>query len=714
MSVLALAKPLHQRDEPSYPSLPQTNQYGETTVSGLFVVGEVAGTPLLKLGLNAGVDVIDRIAPSVPAGTSDIVSVLIVGAGASGLAAAMRAKELGVSCRVLEANIIAHTVVNMYAGKRLFAEPLSVKNRSSLWFDACTREQLLKRWHAQLADATIDVREHTRVTDVVKEGAVFVVKTASGVHRAHRVVLALGKSGAPRALGVPGEQEHGDKVHHAMPDATAYDAQRVVVVGGGDVACEAAIALAQRARVAMIVRGDLGAAKRQNASAVQALAASGAITLHLGASISAIDQAQVTFTANGTTTRIDNDHVLLLIGTELPVGFFRRAGLRLAGEWHWRRYASASAMFVFAYTLYALKKFPDTPYAWPFTTFIDPDAFRRAVGALFAVAFSPFRWLFDDAARVQIDATLWFQQGYLYSLTYTLLMAGFGWQALMRWSGIAKSPRYQRYRYASLLTFQLVFFLITNVIAVQGLSIQYAWRAWGLYQPWPLFFNTFHWWNSSDPHALIALFVGGGLLGTFVIIPLLARNHGKRFCTWVCGCGGLAETLGDRWRHLAPKGERSRAWEFQSFIVLVAALLVTVITVGAFGTRADNAWAQGYSYVVDFWLVAVIPIALYPFFGGKVWCRYWCPLAAWNQILARWYGRLHIKSTDACITCGECSKQCQVGVDVMAFARKQQPFDNSNSACIHCGICIDVCPMDVLSFDLLDVGAKGRALPVVQ
>src|SRR5206468_925229 len=125
------------------------------------------------------------------------------------------------------------------------------------------------------------------------------------------------------------------------------------------------------------------------------------------------------------------------------------------------------------------------------------------------------------------------------------------------------------------------------------------------------------------------------------------------FCTWVCGCGGLAETLGDRWRHLAPKGARSRAWEFQGAVILVAAAMVTLITVGIYGTRADNSWAKVYSYVVDFWLVAVIPIALYPFFGGKVWCRYWCPLAAWNQILSRWYGKLAIQSNDKCITCGQ-------------------------------------------------------------
>jgi hypothetical protein len=77
-------------------------------------------------------------------------------------------------------------------------------------------------------------------------------------------------------------------------------------------------------------------------------------------------------------------------------------------------------------------------------------------------------------------------------------------------------------------------------------------------------------------------------LGTLVAIPLASRWHGKRFCTWVCGCGGLAETLGDRWRHLAAKGPRSRAWEFQGVLILVAAFFVTIVVCGVYDTDGSN------------------------------------------------------------------------------------------------------------------------------
>lgn len=707
--------------EPSYPLLPAANADGETSVPGIFVVGEVAGTPLLKLGLNAGVEMVDalkargRLAARVD---DDGVALIVVGAGAAGLGAAMRAHELGIRVRVLEAHELMHTVVRMMPGKHLFAEPAGVPSKSALWFEECTREELLAKWRAQIADARLDVREGERVTGIERQRDLLVVTTSQGVHQAPIVLLAVGKSGEPRRLNVPGEEEHRHKLFHEVPPGAKLAGEDVVIVGGGDVACEAALHLAKESRVTLVVRSDLSAAKKRNADAVEALAAAGQIVLHKGARLERFDATTATLVTAAGTQIIANRWVFELIGADVPLGFFRKVGVRLEGAWDLRRYAIALALFCAVYTLYALKKYPETPYAWPFTSFINEASFRSVVGATFDVAFLPFRWAFTSTAYGEMRGTLWFQQGYLYSLAYTVLMAVFGYQALVRWTSKARDPRYQKLRYLSLISFQVVFFLAANVIAVQALSIQHAWRAWGLYQPWPLFFNTFHWWQKSDPRAVIWFFVGAGLLGTFVGIPLLSRNHGKRFCTWICGCGGLAETLGDRWRHLAPKGARSRAWEFQGFVVLLAAAVVTMVSVGAYGTRADNTWAQAYSYVVDFWLVAVIPIALYPFFGGKVWCRYWCPLAAWNQLLARSYGRLEIRANDKCITCGECSKFCQVGVDVMAFARTGDAFDNRNSSCIHCGICIDVCPMDVLSFGTNEGRAegtkrKGRSLPVL-
>ena len=289
-----------------------------------------------------------------------------------------------------------------------------------------------------------------------------------------------------------------------------------------------------------------------------------------------------------------------------------------------------------------------------------------------------------------------------YALLYTVVVTTFGIQAARRWG---RRDTHQYWRYASIIGFQIFFFLMVEGFLAYFLGLfgeewgKHYWRGWGLAQPFPLFYNSFFWWYDGDPVALKRFFTGAGLLLTFVGIPLFVRYHGLRFCTWICGCGGLAETLGDTWRHLSPKGERSRLWEFQATIVLIWAVGSAAAIVFFFQTHGDNAVWESYAYVVDFWLVAVLPIGFYPFFGGKIWCRYWCPLANYMKLLSGWFGKLKIVSNDKCITCTECSKYCQVGVDVMYYAKNQIPFDNTNTSCIHCGICIAVCPMDVLSFD---------------
>ncbi len=114
-----------------------------------------------------------------------------------------------------------------------------------------------------------------------------------------------------------------------------------------------------------------------------------------------------------------------------------------------------------------------------------------------------------------------------------------------------------------------------------------------------------------------------------------------------------------------------------------------------------TAW---YKLLVDVWAAGILPVTLYPFLGGKVWCRYWCPLAKLMQAASKaftkfGFGRFRINANNKCIACGECSRYCQVGIPVMQFALKQDPIENVNSSCIGCGICVTVCPMDVLTFE---------------
>jgi hypothetical protein len=139
-----------------------------------------------------------------------------------------------------------------------------------------------------------------------------------------------------------------------------------------------------------------------------------------------------------------------------------------------------------------------------------------------------------------------------------------------------------------------------------------AWRSYGIVYAWPLFFYTFF----GNPHQV---WIVWGALLSFVILPVLVLFHGKRYCSWICGCGGLAETLGDRW-HLAPKGKASIHWERMNLAVLIAAAAITIAMVtGAchIFRKPAAAGLDWYHLIADVWLVGVLPITLYPSLAGR-------------------------------------------------------------------------------------------------
>jgi len=693
-----------KRPEPSYPDLPVVSKQNESNVSGIYLAGEVAGTPLLKLGINQGHSLVEQLAPELKATPSEggVYDLIIIGAGASGFAAMVRAHELGLKAICLEANRFANTVQNMYKGKRLFAEPNAVPLLGSVWFEECTKEELLERWGAMWADLNLDIREFEAVTDIQSVGELKQVTTIKGTYAGRKVLLCIGKAGNPRKAGVPGEVEHASRVFHSFSDPESYQGQDVFIYGGGDVALEAAIALAPNNRVVMAtIDKELIYPKKRNVDKLMALVEAGSVELHMNTSLKSISETSVTLNTPDGNIERPAAVVFEMIGAVLPLKFFDKIGIRLESKWSIGHKLLLAMTLFFAYAIYALKS--SSP-VFPFTLLGGEGGGDGAIPYVYNLSGSSST---QDAIGSMLDsATAFvglFGHNAWYTLLYTVVVLTFGIRAAMRWG---KDDPHQRWRFASIIFFQVFFFILVEVILLnlfafiggEELAKNY-WRGWGIAQPFPLFYNTYFWWYDGDPAWFKWSFIGLGLFLTFVAIPLFVRWQGMRFCTWVCGCGGLAETLGDQWRHLSPKGSRSRLWEFQGPLIMVWAFGSAIAIALFFQTHGNNYVWSSYSYIVDFWLVAVLPIGFYPFFGGKTWCRYWCPLAHYMKILSSIYGTLSIKSNDQCISCTQCSKYCQVGVDVMAFAKNQVTFDNTNSSCIHCGICVTVCPMDVLEFD---------------
>ncbi|MEZ5355583.1 MAG: 4Fe-4S binding protein [Bryobacteraceae bacterium] len=439
------------------------------------------------------------------------------------------------------------------------------------------------------------------------------------------------------------------------------------------------------------------------------------------------------------------DHAFVLVGAELPTAFLESMGIRLENEWNGSPWVGLLALALAMFGLWvfggktgqaslgglqwaggvaaamgigamAAAGLRGNRYAWLTLSFlICYTIYGAKMGTGFE--FWPYKgWGYKAFSFLDRPMSFW------YTVAYTLLMTGFGLQAMKRW-GVDRQDRFQVWRYTSLLGFQWIFFfLIPEFLFQYAVRYQWvgerlasdpvfadqAWRSYGIVYAWPLFFYTFF----GSPHQI---WIVWGVVLSFLLIPILTLFHGKRYCSWICGCGGLAETLGDRWRHNAPKGKASLRWEAMNWLVLGAAAVITVMvllkdTVELFRATHGDALVW-YRLIADVWLVGIIPVTLYPFLGGKVWCRYWCPLAKLMHVYSAVFTRIKtsrfaIHSNDKCIACGECSRNCQVGIDVMSFALKQQVLDNGNTSCIGCGICVSVCPMDVLSFQAEVAPAK--------
>jgi thioredoxin reductase/polyferredoxin len=726
---------------------PKLSKHRESNVPGLYIIGDLAGAPVIKLAMAQGQEVMDHIAslPEAIANDPDVYDVLVVGAGAAGLNAALAAQDHGMSCMVLEKEKIANTIENFPEGKWVYAEPDPVPPKGKLWLDGATKEDLIARWHQIIEENQLNVHtdEPLLALDRLKNG-VFEAKTPKATYRARRIVLATGQRGNPRKLGVPGEDQKN--IYHRLYSPKKYKDKTILVVGGGNSAVEAAITLSQQNDVVLAYRGgEFRRIFKDNERLLNERIAAGRIEPVLNSEVVEFGQKEATLRidrgGHDESRKVPFDYAFVLIGADAPVKFLKSLGIRMENEWTGSLFRAAAlavgallglwllggqasiesidissivpgwmgALLALA-SLAALLRvgFRGDRYAWLAISFL---VWYTVYGAKLGDGreFWPYRgWGYRALSLFDRPWSFW------YTVIYTALMTVFGIEALKRW-GLDRKDRFQIWRYVSLLSFQWVFFFIIpeflfqwavnyqwvgEKLATDPTFADQAWRSYGIVYAWPLFFYTFLY----DPHWIWVIW---GVLLSFVIIPVFVIFHGKRYCSWICGCGGLAETFGDRWRHLAPKGKTSIRWEWMNIPVLIFAVVITAVMLlrDIYHTLTGVATVSVglYRILADVWLVGILPVTLYPFFGGKVWCRYWCPLAKMMHIFSKIYtkvgiSRFKITANDKCIACYECTRNCQVGIDVMSYALKQEELNNENSSCIGCGVCVTVCPMDTLRF----------------
>lgn len=292
-------------------------------------------------------------------------------------------------------------------------------------------------------------------------------------------------------------------------------------------------------------------------------------------------------------------------------------------------------------------------------------------------------------------------QWFLYGFLYTTVMSVMAVRMYIKY----RHNKYQILRTTSVLFFQIVFAFLIPEILVRFEKPWYDFK-----NAFPLDYDFFFQWNLDELIASggFGLFIlVWGILLTLVIVPVMVYFFGKRwYCSWVCGCGGLAETLGDPYRQHSDKS--LKAWKFERYIVhgvLVFAIVMTIFTLYSYFSGAQAVLGIStqtiqdiYGFLIGSIFAGVIGTGFYPIFGNRVWCRFGCPLAAYLGIVQRFKSRFRITTNGGqCISCGNCSTYCEQGIDVRAYAQKGENI--VRSSCVGCGICAAVCPRGVLKLE---------------
>ncbi len=382
---------------------------------------------------------------------------------------------------------------------------------------------------------------------------------------------------------------------------------------------------------------------------------------------------------------------------------------------------------------------------------------EQGVSTGLVALFDPLSYLLNGNA-----ATQWFLYGTLYTFAIILFGIKFIWKY---WGN-----RYQLFRTLSVIFFQFCFaFFIPEILSKLNPDTPYF--AKDLKNMWPLnyyFLDQWHLKNMLNGGNLGLFFLVFGLVMIFIISPILTYRYGKRwYCSWVCGCGALAETAGDPFRQLSSK--KLSVWKFERWMIHAVLVFVVVTTIAAmwsfltdnpelsFMTRGQfisgvvivliilmltlffwnknglekdakytlislgtiltlilsiqsfsgqytilfidaYSFQKWYGFGIGAAFSGVLGVGFYPFLGSRVWCRFGCPMAAILGLQQRLFSRFRITTNGGqCISCGNCSTYCEMGIDVRAYAQRGENI--VRSSCVGCGICASVCPRGVLKLE---------------
>jgi len=330
---MVLAKPNSSADSPII------NGEYETSVPNLFIVGELGGLALIKNAVNEGRDCVDVIAQRISElrsqlGAADVYDVIIIGAGPAGISASLRAAEHGLSALTIERETVGGTVTKYPRQKLVMTSPVEFPLHGKFSKTTLSKEDLLDFWKKIMERTDLNIHAGEGVEAVQRQwDGLFTVRTAKHVHTARAVVLAVGRAGTPRKLGVKGEEL--PHVLYRLIEADHYTDKNILVIGGGDSAVEAALGLAhQRGNKVTLSyrRSEFGRIKDRNAKRIQEHMATKKINVLFNSIPTEFREGSVLIEVDGQLRELPNDLVWIFAGGVPPSDFLKASGVAFCTE----------------------------------------------------------------------------------------------------------------------------------------------------------------------------------------------------------------------------------------------------------------------------------------------------------------------------------------------------------------------------------------------
>ncbi|MBK6545675.1 MAG: NAD(P)-binding domain-containing protein [Saprospiraceae bacterium] len=311
--------------------LPHVSQDYETNVPGIFIAGELGGMGLIKNSVEQGRAAVQSMFQKGIKPHQANYDLVIIGAGPAGISATLMAKKLGLNILTLEQDTLGGTVFTFPRSKIVMTSPMDLPLYGKVKLFDTSKTELLNLWEKVISENQIVITENTKVSSIEAHEHLFTVKTTGGSEFLTKyVLLAIGRRGSPRKLNVPGEDS--EKVAYRLLEPENIIGKKILVVGGGDSAIEAALSLAEQNEVMLSYRSEqFSRIKTKNNEKIQHAILQGNINMQFNTQIEEINKDSVLLVNNQTKVKQNymNDQVYIFAGGELPTEFLQKAGIQI-------------------------------------------------------------------------------------------------------------------------------------------------------------------------------------------------------------------------------------------------------------------------------------------------------------------------------------------------------------------------------------------------